>query len=127
VPFLAGNRCSSCRTALPALIDRFASRSIGSNDYFFHELKFAGMRNGFARAVYVVTATKNGRTEFWAVATPRHRAAAAVQRVLPPGWRIMFLGWQLSPTKVAALKMSANSVRKLVDSEAIDRALLPPR
>jgi len=85
------------------------------------------MRNGIARAVYIVTATKSGQTEFWAAATSRHHAAAAVQRVLPPGWRIMFLGWQLSPTKAAALKMSANSVRKLIDSEAIDRGVLLPR
>jgi len=85
------------------------------------------MRNGFARAVYIVTATKNGRTEFWAAATPRHHAAAAVQRVLQPGWRIMFLGWRLSPTVAAALKMSSNSVRKLVGSAAIDRGLFLPR
>lgn len=85
------------------------------------------MRNGFTRAIYIVTATRNGRTEFWAAATPRHRAAAAVQRVLQPGWRTMFLGWRLSPTKAAALKMSSNSVRKLVGSAAIDRGLFLPR
>jgi hypothetical protein len=82
------------------------------------------MRNGFARAVYVVIATKNGKTEYWAAATPRHRAAAAVQRLLPGGWRVTFLGWLLSPTKAAALKMSSGSVRKLIDSTAIDEGLL---
>jgi len=41
------------------------------------------MQNGSARAVYVVIATKDGQTEFWAAATPRHRAAAAVQQLLP--------------------------------------------
>jgi hypothetical protein len=85
------------------------------------------MRNGFARAVYVVTATKSGRTEFWAAATPRHHAAAAVQRVLRPGWRVMFLGWRLSPTTAAALKISSYSVRKLVGSAAIDSGLFLPR
>jgi hypothetical protein len=82
------------------------------------------MRNGVARAVYIVAATKDGRTEFWAAATPRRYAADAVQQALPPGWRVIFLGWRLSPAKAAALKMSSNSVRKLVDSAAIDRGLL---
>ena len=85
------------------------------------------MRNGFARAVYIVTATKDGRTELWAAATPRHRAAATVQQVLPPGWRVEFLGWRLSPTKAAALKMSSNCVRKLISSAAIDGGLLLAR
>jgi hypothetical protein len=85
------------------------------------------MRNGFARAAYVVIATRNGQTEFWAAATPRHRAAAAVQRLLAPGWRVTFLGWRLSPTKTSALKMSSDSVRKLVGSTAIDGGLLLSR
>jgi len=81
------------------------------------------MRKGFTRAVYIVIATKDGQTEFWAAATPRHRAAAAVQQLLPPGWRITFLGWRLSPTKAAALKMSPDSARKLISSTAIDVGL----
>jgi len=90
----------------------------------FHDLKFAGMRNGFARAVYIIVATKDGQTEFWGAATPRHRPAAAVQRLLPPGWRVMFLGWRLSRTRAAALKVSSNGVRKLVSSAAVGRGLL---
>jgi hypothetical protein len=85
------------------------------------------MRNGAARAVYIVVATKNGQTEFWAAATPRHRAAAAVQELLPAGWRVMFLGWRLSPAKAAALKMSSGSVHKLISSTAIDEGLLLAR
>jgi hypothetical protein len=85
------------------------------------------MRNESTRAVYIVTATRNGRTEFWAAATPRHQAATAVQRVLPPGWRVMFLGWRLSPTRAAGLKMSLNGVRKLVRSASINRGLLRTR
>lgn len=81
------------------------------------------MQNGFARVIYVVAATKNGRTEFWAAATVRYLAASAVQRALPPGWRILFLGWRLSPAKAAALKMSSDSVRKLVGSAAVERGL----
>jgi len=85
------------------------------------------MRKGFARDVYIVTATKNGQTEFWAAATPRHRAAATVQQLLPAGWRVAFLGWRLSPTKAAALEMSANSACKLISNAAIDRGLLLAR
>lgn len=84
------------------------------------------MRNGFARIIYVVAATKNGRTEFWAAATARYLAEAAVQRALPPGWRILFLAWRLSPTKAAALKMSSGSVCKLVGSAMIERGLFLP-
>jgi hypothetical protein len=90
-------------------------------------LKFAGMRKGLARAVYIVIATKDGQTEFWAAATPRQRAAAAVQRLLPPGWRVNFSGWRLSPTKAAALKLSPGSARKLISSTAIDGGLLLAR
>jgi hypothetical protein len=82
------------------------------------------MGNGPARAVYIVIATKNGQTEFWAAATSRHRAAVTVRRVLPSDWRVTFLGWRLSATKAAALKMSSDSVRKLVGSTAIDAGLL---
>jgi len=85
------------------------------------------MRKGSARAVYIVTATKDGRTEFWAAATPRHHAAAAVKRALPGGWRVMFLGWRLCPTRATALKMSSNGVRKLVSSAAIDEGLFLAR
>jgi hypothetical protein len=104
----------------------FWGRAVSPNGSF-HELKFAGMCSGLARAVYIVTATKDGLTEFWAAATPSDHAAVAVQQVLPPGWRVMFSGWRLNPTKAAALKMSSNSVRKLVDSAAIDRGLFLAR
>jgi hypothetical protein len=93
----------------------------------FQDFKCAGMRNKFARGAYVVSATKDGQTEFWAAATSRHRAAAAVQHVLPTGWRVTLLGWRLSPTKAAALEMPSNTVRKLVESAAIDKGLLLAR
>ena len=41
------------------------------------------MKTGFAHVVYVVSATKNDQSEFWACATPRRVAAAQVQRLLP--------------------------------------------
>ncbi|HTV27999.1 MAG TPA: hypothetical protein VMF32_09475 [Xanthobacteraceae bacterium] len=82
------------------------------------------MRNGFARAVYIVIATKDGQTEFWAAATARTRAATAVQELAAPGWRVTFLGWRLNPAKAVALKMLPGSVRKLIGSAAIDSGLL---
>jgi hypothetical protein len=63
--------------------------------------------------IYVVAATKDGKTEFWAAATRRERAAAAVQQLLPAGWTAILLGWRLTPEKVAELKLRSNSVRKL--------------
>ena len=71
------------------------------------------MGKAFAGRIYVVAATKNGQTEFWAAATPRKIAAAEVQQLLPTGWMAVPTGWRLNPEKVAALNMRANSVRKL--------------
>ena len=70
------------------------------------------MRNAFAGRIYVVAATKDGRTEFWAAATPCKAAAAEVQQLLPTGWMAVPTGWRLTPEKVAELNMPANSVHK---------------
>ena len=77
------------------------------------EKKFAGMHNAFAGRIYVVAATKDGQTEFWAAATRRGSAAAAVQQLLPLGWTAVVTGWHLAPGKVAEFNMRANSVRKI--------------
>jgi hypothetical protein len=71
------------------------------------------MSKAFAGRIYVVAATKDGQTEFWAAATPRKTAAAEVQQLLPTGWMAVPTGWRLTPEKVAKLNMRANSVRKL--------------
>jgi hypothetical protein len=71
------------------------------------------MGNAFTGRVYVVAATKDEQNEFWAAATPRAKAAAAVQRLLPLGWTAVVTGWRLAPGKVAELSMRANSVCKL--------------
>ncbi len=71
------------------------------------------MGNAFAGRIYVVAATRNVQTEFWAAATPRKTSAVAVQQLLPAGWMAVPTGWRLTPEKVAELNMSANSVRKL--------------
>jgi len=71
------------------------------------------MSDAFAGTIYVVVAFNGERSEFWAAATPRARAAASVRQLLPPGWTAKCTGWSLSPKKTAGLRMRANSVRKL--------------
>lgn len=67
----------------------------------------------FAGSVYVVTATRSGTIEYWAAATRREEAAAAVQAVLAPGWTATLTERRVAITKVAALKLRLNSVRQL--------------
>lgn len=76
----------------------------------------AGMSDAFAGTIYVVVASNGEQSEFWAAATPRARAAAAVRQLLPHGWTAKCTGWSLSPDKTADLRMCANSVRKLRDT-----------
>jgi len=71
------------------------------------------MGKGYADTIYVVIAWKDGQSEFWAAATPRHKAATEVQQLLPHGWIANFTGWRFPSQKSTGLKMHANSVRKL--------------
>jgi hypothetical protein len=63
--------------------------------------------------VYVVVATKGKRTEYWAVAAPRHRALAEVQSLLQSGWRASLSRRQLTRQMITDLKMRNGSVRRL--------------
>jgi hypothetical protein len=70
-----------------------------------------------AQRIYVVAATKDNKTEFWAAATGRSAALATVQRLLAPGWTATtIMDWRLPSERVVALKLPANGVRKLSDS-----------
>lgn len=71
------------------------------------------MGNAYAASVSVVAATKGGRTEFWAAATSRDAAVAAVQEQLPPGWIPSLTNRYLTPDQVAELNLRPNGVRKL--------------
>jgi hypothetical protein len=71
------------------------------------------MNTLFADVVYVVSATKDGRSEFWAAATPRHCSEAQVQRSLSPGWKATLTGWRIGPERAAQLQMSPNTVRRI--------------
>jgi hypothetical protein len=66
-----------------------------------------------ADVVYVVSATRNGQSEFWAAATPRDSAAAQVQGSLPPGWEAKLTGWRLGAERIAELQMAPDTVRKI--------------
>jgi hypothetical protein len=63
--------------------------------------------------VYVIQATKSGRTEYWAAAVPHDKAIEAVDDRLAPGWNLVLIERRLAPGKVTALRMRANSVRLL--------------
>jgi hypothetical protein len=71
------------------------------------------MGKASAGRVYVVAAIKDGQTKFWAAAMRRDRAAAAVQQILPLGWKIVVTAWRLTPGRIAKLNMRANSVHEL--------------
>ena len=73
------------------------------------------MNTTFADLIYVVSATKNGQSEFWAAATPRRAAAAQVQRSLPPGWKATLTSWRLSRERAAELEMRPDTVRRLTE------------
>jgi hypothetical protein len=69
----------------------------------------------FADLVYVVSATKNDQSEFWAAATPRRVAAAQVQRSLSPGWKATLTSWRLNRERAAELEMRPDTVRRLTE------------
>jgi hypothetical protein len=62
---------------------------------------------------YVVAATKDGNTEYWAAATLREDAADTVGSQLGPGWTLTLTDKRLTPEAIAELKMRANCIRKL--------------
>jgi hypothetical protein len=63
--------------------------------------------------IYVVEAKKEAVTEFWAAATLREDAVAAVEKELGPGWIVSLTDRRLTGHRRSQLKMHPNSVRKL--------------
>jgi hypothetical protein len=63
--------------------------------------------------IYVVEAKKEAVTEFWAAATLRGDAVAAVERELGPGWTVSLTDRRLTRHRRSQLKMRPNTVRKL--------------
>ncbi len=71
------------------------------------------MGSEYAGGNYVVAASKNGKTEFWAAATGPKQATAAVQLVLGPDWSVKLTNRRLTRAQVAALKMRPDDVRRI--------------
>ena len=71
------------------------------------------MVNTFARGIYVVAATRGGRVEYWAAATPRDVAVSTVQQLLRTGWTASMTNRRLTLEQVASLKLRPNEACKL--------------
>jgi hypothetical protein len=71
------------------------------------------MSNALAGGIYVVMAQKDGKVEYWAAATIRDQAVAAVEKNLPPGWTATLTERRLTAQRVTTLKMRPNTVQKL--------------
>jgi hypothetical protein len=71
------------------------------------------MGNERVGGIYVVAATKNGRTEYWAAATTRGEAVAAVERELVAGWNVTLTNHRLTPQRMRTLKLRPNGVHRL--------------
>jgi len=71
------------------------------------------MRERWAGEVCIVAATKDSQTEYWAAATGREEAVAAVRKLLAPGWTATLTDRRISPKQIAVLHLPPNGVRKL--------------
>ena len=74
------------------------------------------MGNEYAGGIWVVTATKDRKSEYWAAAVPESQAIEAVRQQVAPGWKLALTQQRLSPAQIAELEMRPNSVRKLKET-----------
>ena len=63
----------------------------------------------YAGGIYVVAASKDGQTEYWAAATSPKQATAAVQLVLST-WKIKLINRRLTPAQVAELSLQPDDL-----------------
>jgi hypothetical protein len=70
----------------------------------------------YARRAYVVKATKDGWTEYWAVAAHRDDALTIARTQTSPDWNLVLTERCLTHKQAAELKIMHNAV-KLVASE----------
>jgi hypothetical protein len=72
------------------------------------------MPSTVAPDIFVVVAKKDSAIEYWAAATIREKAVAAVEKELLPGWTATLTRRRLTThSATRLLKMRPNSVRKL--------------
>jgi hypothetical protein len=69
------------------------------------------MRAEYAGNLYVVAATKDGKTDYWVASSSREEAVATVQRIVEPGWRVSLTERRISPKQATALKLHVEGVR----------------
>ena len=74
---------------------------------------FASMDDMLEHEIYVLIASGNGKSEFWAAATTRERALAEVRQHLPLGWMVALTEHYLTPHEATSLGIRPNGVRKL--------------
>lgn len=66
--------------------------------------------------VHIVTATKDGATEYWAVITPQSEAEGLVRQLLPNegrGYTIALTQKRLTQEQAAALRLRVGGAEKL--------------
>ena len=78
-----------------------------------HRCILEAMRDHLVGGIYVVQATKDGLTEFWAAATIRADAVATVQKVIGPEWTVVLTDRRLTNHRLSTLKLRPNGVQKL--------------
>ena len=71
------------------------------------------MGNVLVGGIYVVQATKGDQTEYWAAATIREKAVAAVEKELGAGWSITLTDRRLTGQRLSKLRLRPNSVQRL--------------
>jgi len=71
------------------------------------------MGNVLVGGIYVVQATKSDQTEYWAAATIREKAVAAVEKELGAGWSITLTDRRLTGQRLSKLRLRPNSVQRL--------------
>jgi hypothetical protein len=71
------------------------------------------MGNVLVGGIYVVQAIKGNQIEYWAAATIRERAVAAVEKELGPGWTITLTDRRLTGQRLSKLRMTPNSLQRL--------------
>jgi len=71
------------------------------------------MSKRYAGSLYVVAASKDGKTEYWVAATSPNQATAAIQLKVGPEWSVQLTSRRLTPSQRAELALRPDEVRHL--------------
>jgi hypothetical protein len=71
------------------------------------------MRNVLVGGIYVVRAIKGDQIEYWAAATIREKAVAAVEKELGASWVVTLTDRRLTGQRLSKLRLRPNSVQRL--------------